>query len=264
MLLELAIGDAYGAGFEYANSHYVRAGNDLSSYRQHPKHRLKPGCYTDDTQMSVAITEMILSAATKMEIMLFNLVLRQIRRLLARCFLLETERDVREGYANRFYEFLRSVSDGQEFLERIEPHSDKSGAAMRAVPIGVYDTMPRSCSCQRYKPERTPRHSRWHQRRRDRKAKWDTSQNLLVTRNGESINAADRKSIDGALLFVSARAKARTWRISLEACGRPMEGALALAKSDQKVDECPDAAVTVVQRERFFIRDSKSSHSIHR
>ncbi|QSJ20315.1 hypothetical protein JYQ62_17375 [Nostoc sp. UHCC 0702] len=40
MLLELAIGDAYGAGFEYATE--MSAHNDLSQYLQHPRHRLGP------------------------------------------------------------------------------------------------------------------------------------------------------------------------------------------------------------------------------
>ena len=130
MLLELAIGDAYGAGFEYAKPDFVRHGNDLSCYRQHPRHRIKPGCYTDDTQMSLAVAEMILSGD---EWTPLNLASRFVE-----CF----KRDPREGYASRFYDFLCSVGDGQEFLDRIQPHSDKSGAAMRAVPIGVCLTIP--------------------------------------------------------------------------------------------------------------------------
>ena len=129
MLLELAIGDAYGAGFEYAKPHHVHRGNDLSCYRQHPRHSIKPGCYTDDTQMSIAIAELILSHE---EWKPLNIASRFLE-----CF----RRDPREGYAGRFHEFLRSVADGQEFLDRIEPRSDKSGAAMRAVPIGVFATI---------------------------------------------------------------------------------------------------------------------------
>ncbi len=61
MLLELAVGDAYGAGFEYADADTVAAKNDLSHYVRHPRHRISPGRYTDDTQMSLAIAEAILS-----------------------------------------------------------------------------------------------------------------------------------------------------------------------------------------------------------
>jgi hypothetical protein len=51
------------------------------------------------------------------------------------------KRDPREGYAGRFYDFLRRVRDGAQFLAEIQPTSDKSGAAMRAAPIGVYPTV---------------------------------------------------------------------------------------------------------------------------
>ena len=43
-------------------------------------------------------------------------------------------RDPREGYAHGFFAFLSRVSSGQQFLEEIQPDSDKSGAAMRAGP----------------------------------------------------------------------------------------------------------------------------------
>jgi hypothetical protein len=48
---------------------------------------------------------------------------------------------VRSLSAGRFYDFLLSVSDGEEFLRRIRPDSDKSGAAMRAAPIGLLPTV---------------------------------------------------------------------------------------------------------------------------
>ncbi|QBD80454.1 ADP-ribosylglycohydrolase family protein [Ktedonosporobacter rubrisoli] len=51
MLLELAIGDAYGAGFEYVDPEMIRRQNNLSHYVKHPRHAIRPGCYTDDTQM---------------------------------------------------------------------------------------------------------------------------------------------------------------------------------------------------------------------
>lgn len=54
-----AYADAYGAGFEYADEMIVN--NDLSRYVEHPRFRLIPGSYTDDTQMNVAITEVIVA-----------------------------------------------------------------------------------------------------------------------------------------------------------------------------------------------------------
>ena len=129
MLLELAIGDAYGAGFEYANERVERF-NDLSGYVKHPRHSgTKPGMYTDDTQMTLAITELIVSGA---EWTSLNLASK---------FVEVFKRDPREGYAGSFHSFLTRVEDGQQFLAEIKPDSEKSGAAMRATPIGIYPTI---------------------------------------------------------------------------------------------------------------------------
>lgn len=130
MLLELAIGDAYGAGFEYVNAQLLRQFNDLSRYVQHPRHGTKPGQYTDDTQMSLAIAEAIVSGED------------WTRENLARRFVEVFKRDPREGYAGGFHSFLRKVKDGAQFLAEIGGDSDKSGAAMRACPIGIFPTIP--------------------------------------------------------------------------------------------------------------------------
>jgi ADP-ribosyl-[dinitrogen reductase] hydrolase len=125
MLLEMAIGDAYGAGFEYAPDSLIRCHNDATHYVKHPRHALAPGSYTDDTQMSIAITEALLSGQ------------RWTPLLVASHFVQTFRRDQREGYSGNFYALLCEIKSGQEFLERIRPDSDKSGAAMRAPPLGV-------------------------------------------------------------------------------------------------------------------------------
>jgi ADP-ribosylglycohydrolase len=125
MLIEIAIGDAYGAGFEYANPAPGRP-NDLSRYFKHPRHSIGPGCYTDDTQMSLAVAEAILEHGAEATALQFT-----------EKFVLAFKRDPREGYASRFWEFLKSVQDAADFAARITPDSQKSGAAMRACPIGV-------------------------------------------------------------------------------------------------------------------------------
>lgn len=61
MLIELAIGDACGVGFEYAEPRTPDRPNDRSRYVRHPRHRLRPGSYTDDTQMSLAVAEAVIS-----------------------------------------------------------------------------------------------------------------------------------------------------------------------------------------------------------
>jgi ADP-ribosyl-[dinitrogen reductase] hydrolase len=129
MLLELAIGDAYGAGFEFADPEFVTAYNDLSRYYQHPRHAIAPGCYTDDTQMSLAIAETLLSGQP------------WTRETLAQKFVEAFKRDPREGYAKKFYQFLLNVENGEQFLAQIRGASERSGAAMRAAPIGILPTV---------------------------------------------------------------------------------------------------------------------------
>ena len=129
MLLEIAVGDAYGAGFEYVDREIIERENTLTRYVKHPRHAIVPGCYTDDAQMSIAVAEAIVSEEEWTPL------------LLATKFVDAFKRDPREGYAMGFYSFLQSVRDGHEFLERIQPDSDKSGAAMRAGPVGVFPTI---------------------------------------------------------------------------------------------------------------------------
>ena len=126
MLVHMAIGDAYGAGFEYVKSAEVRAHNHLQGYHRHPRHHgIEPGQYSDDTQMSLAVAEALLESVQPTP--------RHWAQHFCDCF----HRDPRQGYASGFHAFLSQVTDGQQFLERIRPHSDKSGACMRALPIGL-------------------------------------------------------------------------------------------------------------------------------
>ncbi len=124
MLVECAIGDAYGFGFEYADVNLPL--NTLERYVQHPTYglTLKPGQYTDDTQMSIAIAELLVEGKgwTKFTI--------------AEKFVEVFKRDPREGYARGFQKLLESVTTGLDLLQQIHPMSDKSGAAMRAGPLG--------------------------------------------------------------------------------------------------------------------------------
>ncbi len=130
MLLELAVGDAYGAGFEYVNLKIVRAKNDLANYVQHPRHlRTLPGMYTDDTQMTIAIAELIVENV--------DWTAANIADKFVDCF----KRDPREGYAASFHKFLTEVQSGSEFLAKIRAESEKSGAAMRSAPIGLFGTV---------------------------------------------------------------------------------------------------------------------------
>jgi ADP-ribosylglycohydrolase len=128
MLIELAIGDAYGAAFEYVQPEHIRRFHKLSGYARHPRHGLVPGSYTDDTQMSVAVAEVLLDDPS------------WTRQAFADRFVRAFQRDPREGYARGFQKFLEGIADGSAFLREIRPDSDKSGAAMRACPIGLLDS----------------------------------------------------------------------------------------------------------------------------
>jgi len=124
MLLEIAIGDAYGAGFEFSPIDKVNTYNNLTSYQQHGL-GMPAGTYTDDTQMSLAIAELLIDKTpwTRENI---------VEKFVA-CF----KRDERLGYSKGFYQFLQSINNGREFLNNMKPISTRNGAAMRAAPLGI-------------------------------------------------------------------------------------------------------------------------------
>lgn len=126
MLLELAIGDAYGVGFEFVSDEIIQEEHKLNKYYNSRIDDLKAGQYSDDTQMSLAIAELMLS---KKEWTNENIVYY---------FLKAFQRDPRHGYAKNFYKFLEETKSVDDFLKNIHPDSVRNGAAMRSVPIGLY------------------------------------------------------------------------------------------------------------------------------
>ena len=135
MMLHMAIGDAYGAGREYADPKVVADNNDGKTYVQHQKWKdLTPGRYTDDTQMAIALAEYLLQDGE------YN------TSDLACKFVEVFKRDQRAGYAGGFYKLLQEVQNGYELVDRISPMSDKSGGAMRAAPCGLLPTLKDVCN----------------------------------------------------------------------------------------------------------------------
>lgn len=124
MLKEIAVADAYGAGFEFSSKEKILKHNDLTNYIEHGLYSTR-GRYTDDTQMSIAISELILS---KLE-----WTTKDIASKFVDCF----KRDPRKGYSKGFYSLLSKVENGTELLFRLKNNSDRNGAAMRSVPLGV-------------------------------------------------------------------------------------------------------------------------------
>jgi ADP-ribosylglycohydrolase len=128
-LLRIGCADAAGAALEFVDSarhrDLVRSVLRLTGYHGHPRHTdHRPGSYTDDTQMSIAVTEVLLGWDHS-------------SLAFAEGFVAAFQRDPRRGYASGFYNFLCTIRDGSDFLERIKPVSEKIGGGMRAVPLGV-------------------------------------------------------------------------------------------------------------------------------
>lgn len=129
MLVEMAIGDAYGFGFEMSDKEFVDKFNTLPlsyiSQKEDPCHMFKPGVYSDDSQMAISICEAMISGEDWTPL--------NVAKRFVECF----KRDERRGYNGGFFLFLQSIKSGEEFLEKIKPDSEKSGAAMRAMPLGL-------------------------------------------------------------------------------------------------------------------------------
>ena len=62
MLLEIAVADSYGCCFEWTDSWIIKNKNKLKyiTLEENPS-LIKPGNYTDDTQMTLAMAEFMLS-----------------------------------------------------------------------------------------------------------------------------------------------------------------------------------------------------------
>jgi ADP-ribosyl-[dinitrogen reductase] hydrolase len=124
MLLEIAIGDAYGAGFEFSSREKIRLSNTLAAYVPHEL-GIEAGHFTDDTQMSVAVSEVLLSSDAMSSDVFADAFVR--------CY----KRDPRQGYAKGLQGLLEQCGDGAALRRLIRPDSRRNGAAMRSVPLGL-------------------------------------------------------------------------------------------------------------------------------
>jgi ADP-ribosyl-[dinitrogen reductase] hydrolase len=135
LLLYIAMADAYAAATEYLkfprDDATKLAALEFNRYVKHPSHGLAPGTYTDDTQMSIGVAETLLQTPVP------------TKQDFAEHFIKVFRRDRRNGYSRNFQTFLNTVcgipesQQTQYFLDNIQPISDKNGAAMRSVPIGI-------------------------------------------------------------------------------------------------------------------------------
>lgn len=131
LLLYIGMADAYAMATEYVDKFrhqgHFREVLAFMHYVKHPTHQEFPGMYTDDTEMSCANARVLITHPPPYEPIEF-----------AQAWIDEFRRGgQRKGYARHFQMFLETVRDGEDFLARIRNDSDKNGACMRAVPVGV-------------------------------------------------------------------------------------------------------------------------------
>lgn len=126
MLLTIAIADAYGAGFEFSDDEYINKHHCLTRYHSPEFENLSAGCYTDDTQMSIAICELVLNESGPWN-----------KQLVAQYFLNVFKRDPRTSYSQDFYQFLLKTDTAKAFVNNINTYSVRNGSAMRSVPLGL-------------------------------------------------------------------------------------------------------------------------------
>lgn len=128
-LVLMAIGDAYGAGFEDAERAHPELWqqNTLTRYVRHPSHGCC-GVYTDDTQAGIAVAEVLRSER--------EFSTAEFAEAFVRCF----HRDPRNGYNQGYLGVLRKARNGRDLLTTLRTYgnrSEKNGGCMRAPPIGV-------------------------------------------------------------------------------------------------------------------------------
>lgn len=132
MLLECAIGDAYGIGFEFV-PHSDDRPITLDRYYSHPKYGLPAGHYTDDTQRSLANAEVVLEG-------------RHLdAAAYADAYVKVFARDRRDGYSRRYQAFLEAHPDPIRFLDNIKPDAISNGSLMGAAPLGYVASL-RQCA----------------------------------------------------------------------------------------------------------------------
>lgn len=129
MLLRIAQADAYCTATEYIDPVKYKdiydEAKQFKGFIKHPKYTMGAGRYTDDTQMSIAVAEQLLSGD---EISKLSFADHFMRAFL---------RDKRDAYSRGFQKLLEECSNGQELLGKITPTSTRNGAAMRSIPLGV-------------------------------------------------------------------------------------------------------------------------------
>lgn len=141
MLLEIGIGDCYGRVFEFQSAEFIKERNDGCRYhlRQNEPGQML-GTYTDDTQMSIAIAEFLLTSKSGSA------------SDIGSYFYEAYSRDPHTGYSKRLTKAFDNV--GVKMLTQINQNAgmyfasecftanivNSNGTVMRSVPLGVLPT----------------------------------------------------------------------------------------------------------------------------
>lgn len=143
ILRATAIGDAFGAGYEYAPQDEVAGFTLASGFRQHHKHaEIQPGMWTDDTMMSIAAARALVTDMNRQE--------KPEKKSPRGDTLLQAMVDLHTahrtaGYSKHMLAALDGATTGPELRTIFEgnPRSDSNGAAMRSAIYGVLPSLPR-------------------------------------------------------------------------------------------------------------------------
>lgn len=133
MILDIAIGDAYGRAFEFNTKEFIKENNNGIDYclRTDEDPELF-GTYTDDTQMSIAIVEHLIYSPN-------NWTLDKIAEGFVKAYL----RDPHLGYSKRitaaFMECDKKPQMGKRFFNACQTTAiiNSNGSVMRSVPLGL-------------------------------------------------------------------------------------------------------------------------------
>jgi ADP-ribosylglycohydrolase len=130
LLLNLAIGDAFGFGREFAKMDFIGETKGVMEYVQNPELPDQiPGHYSDETQMTLAIMEAIVNKTPANAQALLGALWSAYHR------------DPRPGYSKGFGGLLKKTTSPQEFAAQILPHSSHCGCLARSCMFGLMSDM---------------------------------------------------------------------------------------------------------------------------
>lgn len=129
MLLEMAVGDAFGIGFEFVKPEDMPLDIDLDRYTQNPRYpECRAGFYTDDTHRALSNARVILEKDPT-----------SIRSYVE-TYLEDFENDSRKGFSKGYQAFLEEGHTVGSFMNNIRRDRATNGAIMGVLPLGYLPT----------------------------------------------------------------------------------------------------------------------------